>query len=321
MAKKPKLFKQKKNTSGDFSERANRTILSRTLGLMVCGVILFIPLVATLFQLMIVDHDQYEEMAITNQTRSTSLSADRGVIYDRNMNILATPVAVENVFIDPNEIETKEQDLQLIATGLSEILDVEESFVYEQAADTTKRYKVIRKKIDADLAQEVRDFINENDLSGIYLEPDTKRAYPYGTLCAQVLGFVRQDDNVGIEGLEAYYDSYLQGTAGEIITTKGNNGSEMLYTYEKYYDASDGDSLVLTIDATVQHYLEKNMETAIEKYDVLNGAFGIVADVNTGEILAMATLGSYDPNNYQEIYDEETAAELEAMYQKALGYR
>ena len=320
MAKKPKLFQQKKNMSGDFNERANRTILSRTLGLMVCGVILFIPLIATLFQLMIVDHDKYEEMAISNQTRSTTLSADRGVIYDRNMNILATSVTVENVFIDPNEIETKEQDLKLIATGLSEILDVEESFIYEQAADTTKRYKVIKRKIESDLSQEVRDFINDNDLSGIYLEPDSRRSYPYGSLCAQVLGFTRED-NVGAEGLEAYYDSYLQGTAGEIITTKGNKGSEMLYTYEKYYDASDGDSLILTIDSTVQYYLEKNMETAFEKYDVLNGAFGIVADVNTGEILAMATLGSYDPNNYQEIYDEETAAELEAMYQKALGYR
>lgn len=320
MAKKSKLFKQKKNMSGDFNERANRTILSRTLGLMVCGVILFIPLIATLFQLMIVDHDKYEEMAISNQTRSTTLSADRGVIYDRNMNILATSVTVENVFIDPNEIETKEQDLKLIATGLSEILDVEESFIYEQAADTTKRYKVIKRKIDSDLSQEVRDFINDNEISGIYLEPDSKRSYPYGSLCAQVLGFTRED-NVGAEGLEAYYDSYLQGTSGEIITTKGNKGSEMLYTYEKYYDASDGDSLILTIDSTVQYYLEKNMETAIEKYDVLNGAFGIVADVNTGEILAMATLGSYDPNNYQEIYDEETAAELEAMYQKALGYR
>ncbi len=316
MARKPQGTRK---PSGDVREAANRTILTRTVILMVGAVLLFVPLVATLFQLMIVDHDQYTEMAINNQTRSTSLSAARGVIYDRNMNILATSVSVENVFLDPNEIATKEQNLNLIATGLSEILGVEESFIYEQAADTTMRYKVIRRKIDGELSQQVREFINENEISGVYLEPDTRRTYPYGTLCAQVLGFTNSD-NVGAEGIEAYYDAYLQGTAGEIITTKGNRGSEMLYTYEKYYDASDGDSLVLTIDATVQYYLEKNMETAIEKYDVLNGAFGIVADVNTGEILAMATLGSYDPNNYLEIYDTETSEELELLYQEALGY-
>ena len=320
MAKKHMQSKQVKNAPGDANERANRTILSRTFFLMVCGIVAFIPLIATLFQLMVVDHDEYEQMAIQNQTRSTAVTADRGMVYDRNMNILATSTTVENVFIDPNEIQQKEQDLNLIATGLSEILDVEPGFVFEQAADTTKRYKVIKRKIEDDLSQEVRDFINENEIQGVYLEPDTKRYYPYGTLCAQVRGFT-QADNVGAEGIEKYYDSYLEGTNGKTVTTKGNYGSEMLYTYEKYYDPADGDSLVLTIDSTVQYYLEKNLETAIEKYDVQNGAFGIVADVNTGEILAMANLGSYDPNNYVEIYDEKTAQELEAQYQAALGFR
>lgn len=301
-------------------QRASQGVLRRTAWVMLIVALAFIPLLWTLFQLMVVDHDKYEQMAIANQTRSTSVSAERGVIYDRNMNILAKSVTVENVFIDPNQIATEQQNLNLIASGLAEILDVEESLIYERAANTERRYEVIRRKVDSDLAQQVRDFINENDLTGIYLEPDTKRTYPYGSLCAQVLGFTRED-NVGAEGLEAYYDSYLQGTAGEIITTKGNLGSEMLYNYEKYYDAADGNSLVLTIDATVQYYLEKNMETAIEKYDVLNGAFGIVADVNTGEILGMATMGSYDPNNYLEIYDEDTTAELEELYQAAQGYR
>ena len=317
MTDKNRKWKQPHQNPG---QRASQGILRRTMVITLLVALAFVPLIWTLFQLMILDHDKYEQMAIANQTRSTSLSAERGVIYDRNMNILAKSVTVENVFIDPKQIATEQQNLNLIATGLAEILDVEESFVYEQAADTKMRYKVIRRKIDADLAQEVRDFINENKIKGIYLEPDTKRSYPYGTLCAQVLGFTRED-NVGAEGIEAYYDSYLQGTAGEIITTKGNLGTEMLYNYEKYYDASDGNSLVLTIDATVQYYLEKNLQTAIEKYDVLNGAFGIVADVNTGEILGMATMGTYDPNNYLEIYDEDTVAELEEIYQAAQGYR
>ena len=306
------------------SQRANRTILRRTLVLMVLfGVVVFIPLIVTLYNLMIRDHDYYEAQAIDNQTRYTSLSASRGQIFDRNMNVLASSKTVETVFIDPNEIAqemTKPENSNLldhIARGLSEILDVSTDFVYKQAEDKVFRYKVIRRKIPEELADEVRSFVSENEIKGVYLETDAQRYYPYSSLAAQVMGFV-STDNVGSEGLEAYYDSYLQGTAGKVVTTKGNYGSEMLYTYEKYYDASDGDSLVTTIDQTVQHYLEKNLETAIEKYDIINGAFGIVMDVNSGQILAMANLGSYDPNNYQEIYDQELAGQLEAQYQDAL---
>ena len=306
------------------SQRANRTILRRTLVLMVLfGVVVFIPLIVTLYNLMIRDHDYYEAQAIDNQTRYTSLSASRGQIFDRNMNVLASSKTVETVYIDPNEIAqemTKPENSNLldhIARGLSEILDVSTDFVYKQAEDKAFRYKVIRRKIPEELADEVRSFVSENEIKGVYLETDAQRYYPYSSLAAQVMGFV-STDNVGSEGLEAYYDSYLQGTAGKVVTTKGNYGSEMLYTYEKYYDASDGDSLVTTIDQTVQHYLEKNLETAIEKYDIINGAFGIVMDVNSGQILAMANLGSYDPDNYQEIYDQALAGQLEAQYQDAL---
>ena len=306
------------------SQRANRTILRRTLVLMALfGVVVFIPLIVTLYNLMIRDHDYYEAQAIDNQTRYTSLSASRGQIFDRNMNVFASSKTVETVFIDPNEIAqemAKPENSNLldhIARGLSEILDVSTDFVYKQASDKAFRYKVIRRKIPEELADEVRNFVSENEIKGVYLETDAQRYYPYSSLAAQVMGFV-STDNVGSEGLEAYYDSYLQGTAGKVVTTKGNYGSEMLYTYEKYYDASDGDSLVTTIDQTVQHYLEKNLETAIEKYDILNGAFGIVMDVNSGQILAMANLGSYDPNNYQEIYDQKLAEQLEEQYQDAL---
>ena len=319
--------REKTVSSAEQSQRANRTVLRRTLFLMIlCGVVLFIPLIFTLYRLMIVEHDKYEELAINNQTRYTNLTASRGVIYDRNMNVLATSATVETVFIDPNEIATEMKDpansnlLDYIARGLSEILDVETSFIYEQAADTAYRYKVIRRKISEELADQVREFINENEIKGVYLETDAQRYYPYSSLAAQVLGFVSRD-NVGQEGLEAYYDSLLQGTAGKVVTSKGNYGSEMLYTYEKYYDASDGDSFVLTIDATVQSYLEKNLQNAIDKYGILNGAFGIVMDVNTGGIVAMSTMGSYDPNHYQDVYDEETAQTLEEQYQKALLLR
>lgn len=303
----------KKQQGVEAGQWANRTILRRTLIMMGIGVAAFLPLVAQLFNLMILRHDELEARAINNQTRSTSITADRGIIYDRNMNILATSKTVENVFVDPVEIKQKKQDVAELAKGLNEALGVEESLVYEQAADTTKRYKVIKRRVEEEEAQKVRDFINENEIDGVYLEPDSKRYYPYGSLCAQVLGFTGSD-NIGTEGLEKYYDESLSGISGKIITTKGNYGSEMLYTNSKYYDAQNGDSLVLTLDTTVQYYLEKNLETAIEKFDVLNGAFGLVMDVNNGEILAMASLGSYDPNNYVEIYDQELSRELEEQY-------
>lgn len=303
----------KKQPGVESGQWANRTILRRTLVMMGIGVAAFLPLVVQLFSLMIVRHDELEARAINNQTRSTAITADRGIIYDRNMNILATSKTVENVFVDPVEIKQKEQDVAVLAKGLSEALGVEESLVYEQAADTTKRYKVIKRRVEEEEAQKVRDFINEKDVDGVYLEPDSKRYYPYGSLCAQVLGFTGAD-NVGTEGLEKYYDESLSGISGKIITTKGNYGSEMLYTNEKYYDAQNGNSLVLTLDTTVQYYLEKNLETAIEKFDVLNGAFGLVMDVNSGEILGMASLGSYDPNNYVEVYDPKLSQELEEQY-------
>ena len=317
--------KEQKQANREQNQRANRTILRRTLVLMVlCGVIAFVPLIGTLYHLMITEHDYYNEKAIKNQTRSTNLTATRGVIYDANMNVLASSSTVETVFIDPNEIaeQMKQPEnsnlLDQIARGLGEILDVEPSFVYEQAADKQYRYKVIKRKISEELADEVRAFISENSITGVYLETDLKRYYPNSSLAAQALGFVSSDNN-GSEGLEAYYNEELSGTAGKVVTSKGNYGSEMLYTYEKYYDASDGSSLITTIDSTVQAYVEKNLQNAIDKYDIKNGAFCIVMDVNTGEIKAMATLGSYDPNNYLEIYDDTTALLLENERAAALA--
>lgn len=314
--------KPHKNISAaESAERANRTIRVRTLIVMgVLGVLAFVILAGRLFSLMILQHDDYERQAIDNQTRSTSLAASRGVIYDSNMNILAASTSVETVFLDPVEIETKSKEdpdlLARIVSGLTGILDVTPEFVREQAADTAYRYKIIARKVSEQTADQIRTFINENDISGVYLEMDARRYYPYASLAGQVLGFV-SSDNIGSEGIEAYYDDYLQGTAGKIVTTKGNSGSQMLYTYEKYYDPSDGDSLVLTLDTTVQYFLERNLEHAIEKFDIQNGAFGIVMDVNNGDILAIATLGGYDPNNHLEIYDDSLARQLEEQYLRA----
>ena len=289
------------------------------LAMMVClGILGFCVLTGMLVKLMIIDHDYYEAKAIRNQTRSTSVTASRGTIYDRNMNVLAASSSVENVFIDPLELEQYEIDVDQMAYGLGKILDVDPQWIKEQAADTAMRYKMIKRRQPQEICDEVRTFINENDIIGIHLEPDFQRYYPYGTLAAQMLGFTNTE-NIGSEGLEAYYNSYLEGTAGAVITTKGNNETEMLYSYEKYYEATDGNSVVLTIDTTVQYYLEKQLQDAVDRYAVENGAFGIVFDADTGEILAMSTLGTYDPNNYLDIHDTQTEEKLTALYEIAIA--
>jgi hypothetical protein len=133
--------------------------------------LLFLPLVGYLFNLMVLDHDLLRQEAIANQTAKTQISASRGNIYDRNMNILASSYSVETVYLNPVAIQNYDQDIDLIASGLSRILDVKEDFVRQQAENTKYYYRIIKKKISAELSQEVRDFINEHDIIGIHLEP------------------------------------------------------------------------------------------------------------------------------------------------------
>lgn len=297
---------------------SNRTILRRISVLMTLfGFVVFIPLIAKLVQLQIIEHDSLSEMAVDNQTRVSSVTAARGTIYDRNMNVLAVSADVENVCIDPNELALSGQDTDMIAENLSTLLNVDKNKIQKLMEDTSYRYQIVKRKVEQEEASAVRTFITENSVTGVYLEPDTKRYYPAGALAAQVLGFVGSD-NTGLDGIEAAYDKTLTGQSGRIVSAKGNYGTEMLYHHETYYDAENGRDVVLTIDQTVQQMLEKHMQEAITQYDVQNGAFGVVMDVDSGEILAMATMGSYDPNNYAVIYDVETQEELEQQYQEAM---
>ena len=280
--------------------------------MLLLGIAAFVPVVIQLYQLMISDYDYYSDLALRNQTRTTPVTAHRGTIYDRNMNILAMSETVENVYLDPHELKQSKADLHLISRELGTILDKDPQRILELGKDLTKRYQQVAANVDASVAEKVREFINSNGISGIHLEPSSKRVYPYGTLAAQVIGFTNAS-NTGSEGIEAAYNSYLSGTAGKVITTKGNNEMDMPFSYENYVGAIPGCSVVLTLDATVQACLEKQMQAAIARYDVQNGAFGLVMEVKTGKILAMATLGSYDPNNYLEIYDQTALQETEQL--------
>ena len=280
--------------------------------MLLLGLLAFVPIAGQLYKLMVLEYDYYSARALRNQTRTTPVTAERGNIYDRNMNILASSVSVENVYLDPHELKQAKENVAEIAAALGEILEKDPQWIMEQAKDYKQRYKQIGSRVDEETAAKIRSYINENDIKGIHLEPNSQRTYPYGTLAAQVIGFTNAS-NEGSEGIEASYNSFLTGNAGKVITSKGNNEMDMPFSYEKYVTSRQGDSVILTLDTTVQACLEKQMQAAIARYDVQNGAFGLVMNAKTGEILAMATLGSYDPNRYLEILDEGAANALEQM--------
>ena len=273
-------------------------------------------LIVRLFYLQVVQADMWKEKASSQQMYSTSITATRGNIYDRNMKTLARSVTVWTVFISPAEM--KEEQRELVASGLSEILDVDYDMVYEKSLKTWRYNETIKKKVDNDTADEVTAFIQENDIRGIYLTEESMRYYPYGNLASTVLGFTGSDGS-GAYGLEAYYNKALSGTDGVIASVRNAKGTAMPFSEQQIYDAEDGQSLVLTIDETVQHYLEKHLENAVQEHEVQNRAVGIVMDVKTGEILAMSTKPDFDPNEPSAIYDTTTAEALAEQLEEAGG--
>ena len=289
-----------------------------TLVAIVLGILAFVPVGFRLYRLMVTDYDYYAALALRNQTRTTVVAADRGEIYDRNMNILAASESVENVYLDPHELKQSKADIRAVSLVLGEILQKDSDWIAQQAVDMRQRYKQIGSRVDEETAARIRTYINENSISGIHLEPTSQRYYPFGSLAAQVIGFTNASGD-GSEGVEAAYNGYLTGSTGKVITTKGNNEMDMPFSYEKYISAQKGASVILTLDTTVQACLERQMKTAVARYDVQNGAFGLVMHAKTGEILAMATLGSYDPNHYLELTDPDTIEQLELMKQDYLS--
>ena len=201
--------------------------------MMLMAFIAFLPVGLRLADLMVRQYDRYALLALRNQTRTTPVTADRGTIYDVNMNILACSQSVEDVYLDPHELKQAKEDIGEISTALGEILDISPEWIARQANDTKMRYKRIASAIDLETASRIRAFINERDIAGIHLEPNSKRVYPYGALAAQVIGFTNAS-NVGSEGIEAAYNSFLSGQAGKVITSKGNHEMDMPFSYEKY---------------------------------------------------------------------------------------
>ena len=274
----------------------------------------FGSVICSLFNLQIIDYEEYKVRAANQQLKDVVIPANRGIIYDANMKVLAQSATVWTVAVDPSNIE--EEDREPIAEGLSEILEVDKQSILDKLAKTDTAYQSIKLKVEKPVADAVRQFAlegNDGDgYGGISLTQDSKRYYPYGNFLATVIGFTGTD-NTGLYGLEAYYDDVLGGTPGRQVSAQTAAGGDMGYDYDSFYAPQDGDSLVLTIDEVIQHYAEKELDRAVQDYNAIERGVVIVMDVDTGGILAMATKGDFDPNDPFTIYDETKRAEVEAV--------
>ncbi|MCC8069669.1 MAG: PASTA domain-containing protein [Ruminococcus sp.] len=270
-------------------------------------------LVCNIFKISVIDNEKYQELANSNQFNSITISANRGSIYSSDGSILVQSATVFKVFIDPQSFNENDSDKKDITVDfLAETLDLDEKTILDKMSNLDSQYQVLKTKVEKPVVDEINEFLTENEISSISTEEDTKRYYPQNDLAASVIGFTNYDGE-GWYGIEAYYDDELSGVDGKVISAQDGRQNEMPYRNEKLYEAQDGNSLVLTIDTTLQYYLEKNLEEMYNKYELDNRACGIIMNVNTGAILAMATCPSFDLNNPSEITDERTLEKLDLI--------
>ena len=310
---------QNSNRKSENVRRANRIIQTRSFVLMILmGVVMFVLLFFRLFDLQITRHEELQGKAVNQQTRRTVVTANRGTIYDAGGNILAISSSAETIILSPLEIDNAVNDTEdpvswtkeSLAAGLAEILGKDASAIRKRMDNVKSQYEVIQLRADEDTAAKVRSYVDENKIAGVHLVADTKRYYPYGSLAAQVIGFVG-DENTGLYGLEAYYEKELEGQSGLVISSKDQAENDMLYTYEQYFAAKNGSDLTLTLDTTIQYYLEKGIESMVDKFSAANGASGIVMDAKTGGVLAMASYPNYDLNDFLTVSDQTLQERIE----------
>jgi len=273
----------------------------KKIGWLLAGaVFLFCALMVRVAWLQIVRGEELSSAAREQQTSDNTITPERGLIYDRNMKILANNLSVETISITPKNVRGNTgQSVEEIARNMAEILEVDYEATLAKI-NKESNFEYIKKKVEKDQADALREYINKYSLDGIKFSEDTKRYYPYGNFASQVIGFVGNDNN-GLEGIEMVYDEQLKGVPGRIVSANMTAGLEIPDNYESYYEAQNGQSVVLTIDETIQHFTEKHLENARIENQLEEGAAAIVMNVKTGEILAMATKPDYDLNQPFEI--------------------
>lgn len=280
---------------------------------------------ARVFYLQMFRGEELSQKAQSQQMVDTEIKAMRGTIYDCDGNVLAQSATVWDVYIDPyalilrpedgeeltkeelEELEIKtEKRRQTTVNGLAEILELDDERMAEiekKTYDENSRYVLVEKKVENDVKIEISKFASENNLNCIGFTQSSKRYYPYGSLASNVLGFTGADDQ-GLYGLEYYYDDELSGINGRTVTAKDAWLNDISEDYETSIEATDGNSLVLTINQTIQYHLEMGLSETLNEYQA-EGAYGVVMNCKTGAVLAMASLPDYDCNNPSKItYDK-----------------
>mgnify|MGYP001167152295 FL=1 len=286
----------------------SKRMLKRILVMAVVIIFLMTTTVARVFYLTIVRGEELSEKAETQQLKDTEITAMRGTIYDSNGNVLAQSASVWNVFIDPLNIKDKQRDLIVDEFANLFGYDADEKKEFYDRTNHQNHYELVEKKVENNIKEKLSKFVSKNELGGcIGTEQTTKRYYPYGTLASSVIGFTGADDQ-GLSGIEAYYDEQLTGTNGRIITAKDAKSNNIANDYETSIAATDGDSIVLTINQTIQYYLEKGLRETMNEYQA-KGAYGVVMNCNTGAVLAMSSLPDYDCNEpYKLTYSKDKKA-------------
>ena len=282
---------------------------ARLVALLLCG-ICFAGLIARLYWLQLAAGDWYTRRALGQQLRDTVVPADRGRIYSADGVLLAANSSCWTLRASPREMPADK--LELAAHGLAQILELDEAALLEKFRDRASNDCLLRYRVERSMADAVRDFCEENGITGIRINQDSKRWYPQGEFLASVLGFTNVD-NAGVSGLELEYNEQLTGQNGVVLTAVNAWGYTLEQSYETEQFPVEGSSLWLTIDANIQHYLENALNYAVQEHHVAARAVGIVLDVNTGAVLAMSTTPAYDPNQPRILYDEAARAAVDAL--------
>ncbi len=271
-------------------------------------------LISNLVKLQIGLNTYYTEKVYDQITTTSALRAERGAIYDTNMNVLATSNTVWRVFISTRDIKkaTRENGkdyAKIVAYGLADILKLDRQALLKKIENSNVLDVTVKKTATREEFERVLNFVIENSLENlVFTEAQSSRFYPGGTLASHLLGFTGSDGQ-GLYGLEYYYNSYLAGTDGSYEYAKDANGNALSTEYSSYTPATDGYNLITTIDSYVQSALESQLAQVVQNHGVTNRATGIVMDVNTGAILAMATSSPFDANT-PYVLDELSSAKL-----------
>ena len=289
-------------------ERAFHARARLVAALMCC--VCFAGLAARLAYLQLFAGGWYTSRALGQQLRDTVVPADRGRIYSDDGVLLAANSSCWTLRASPREMP--EEKLSLAAQGLAEILELDEAKLLEKFSDRTSNDCLLRYRVERDTADRVRDFCEENGITGIRINQDSKRWYPEGEFLASVLGFTNVD-NAGVSGLELKYNDVLTGQNGVVLTAVNAWGYTLEQSYETEKVPLEGSGLRLTVDANIQHYLENALDYAVKEHHVAARAVGIVMVVNTGAVLAMSTTPAYDPNQPRVIYDAAARKAVDAL--------